>query len=64
MLWGAKVGYQAPSKKWEVFADLRNITDERYASAANTAYNANGRDSANFYPGDAFSVTTGVAFRF
>ncbi|WP_176512697.1 TonB-dependent receptor family protein [Pseudomonas ceruminis] len=64
VLWGAKVGYQAPSKKWEVFADLRNITDERYTSAANTAYNANGRDSANFYPGDAFSVTTGVAFRF
>ncbi|WP_045483344.1 TonB-dependent receptor family protein [Pseudomonas sp. StFLB209] len=64
VLWGAKVGYQAPSKKWEVFADLRNITDERYATAANTAYNANGRDSANFYPGDAFSVTTGVAFRF
>jgi len=64
VLWGAKVGYQAPSKKWEVFADLRNLTDERYASAANTAYNANGRDSANFYPGDAFSVTTGVALRF
>ncbi|MCO7515967.1 TonB-dependent receptor [Pseudomonas guariconensis] len=64
VLWGAKVGYQAPSKKWEVFADLRNITDERYASAANTAYDANGRDSANFYPGDAFSVTTGVAVRF
>lgn len=64
VLWGAKVGYQAPSKRWEVFADLRNLTDERYASAANTAYNANGGDSANFYPGDAFSVTTGVAFRF
>lgn len=64
VLWGAKVGYQAPSKKWEVFADLRNLTDERYATAANTAYNANGQDSANFYPGDAFSVTTGVAFRF
>lgn len=39
-------------------------TDQRYASAANTAYNANGRDSAHFYPGDAFSVTTGVAVRF
>ncbi|MEX5571659.1 TonB-dependent receptor [Pseudomonas lijiangensis] len=64
VLWGAKVGYQAPSKKWEVFADLRNLTDQRYATAANTAYNANGQDSANFYPGDAFSVTTGVAFRF
>lgn len=64
LVWGAKVGYQAPSKRWEVFADARNLTDERYATAANTAYDAKGRDSANFYPGDALSVTTGVALRF
>lgn len=63
-VWGAKVGYQAPGDKWEVFADFRNLTDEHYATAANTAYDARGRDSANFYPGDALSVTTGVAFRF
>jgi len=63
-IWGAKVGYEAPSKKWEVFLDARNLTNERYATAANTAYDARGQDSANFYPGDAFNVTTGVAFRF
>ena len=63
-LWGAKFGYEAPSKKWEVFVDARNLTNERYATAANTAYDARGRDSANFYPGDAINVTTGVAFRF
>lgn len=63
-LWGLKVGYQAPSQKWEVFVDARNLTNERYATAANTAYDAKGQDSANFYPGDPFNVTTGVAFRF
>jgi len=63
-LWGAKFGYEAPSRKWEVFVDARNLTNQRYATAANTAYDAKGRDSANFYPGDAFNVTTGVAFRF
>lgn len=63
-VWGAKVGYEAPSKKWEVFLDARNLTNERYATAANTAYDARGNDSANFYPGDAINVTTGVAFRF
>ncbi|WMJ02880.1 TonB-dependent receptor [Pseudomonas chlororaphis subsp. aurantiaca] len=63
-LWGAKFGYEAPSKKWEVFVDARNLTNQRYATAANTAYDAKGRDSANFYPGDAFNLTTGVAFRF
>jgi len=63
-IWGAKFGYEAPSKKWEVFVDARNLTDERYATASNTAYDAKGQDSANFYPGDAINVTTGVAFRF
>lgn len=63
-IWGAKFGYQAPSKKWEVFVDARNLSNERYATAANTAYDAKGQDSANFYPGDAINVTTGVAFRF
>jgi len=64
VIWGAKVGYQAPGERWEVFADVRNLTDQRYATAANTAYDAGGRDSANFYPGDALSLTTGIAFRF
>ncbi|MDH4764056.1 TonB-dependent receptor [Pseudomonas sp. CBMAI 2609] len=64
VIWGAKVGYQASGERWEVFADVRNLTDQRYATAANTAYDASGRDSANFYPGDALSLTTGVAFRF
>lgn len=63
-LWGAKVGYEAPSEKWSVFLDARNLTDEKYATTTNTAYNLNGNDSANFYPGDGFGVTTGVAFRF
>ncbi|KJH78546.1 MULTISPECIES: hypothetical protein [Pseudomonas] len=46
------------------FLDARNQTNERYATAANTAYDARGNDSANFYPGDAINVTNGVAFRF
>ncbi|WP_286917380.1 MULTISPECIES: TonB-dependent receptor family protein [Pseudomonas] len=61
---GARIGFEAPSKRWDVFLDMRNLTDERYATAANTTYDARGQDSANFYPGDAFNVTTGVAFRF
>lgn len=63
-LWGAKVGYEAPSRKWEVFVDARNLTNERYATASNTAYDARGQDSANFYVGDPINVTTGVSYRF
>ena len=64
VLWGAKIGYEAPSKKWEVFVDARNLTNQRYVTAANTTYDAKGQDSANFFPGDPFNVTTGVAYHF
>ncbi len=63
-LWGAKFGYEAPNRQWEVFVDARNLTNERYATASNTAYDAKGQDSANFYPGDPINVTTGVSYRF
>ena len=63
-LFGAKLGYEVPSKNWNVFVDFRNITNQRYAAATNPAYDAAGKDSANFYVGDPFNVTTGVAFHF
>jgi iron complex outermembrane receptor protein len=63
-LFGAKLGYEAPDKRWNVFLDARNLTDEHYVTATNTSYNLAGQDFANFYPGDGFGVTTGVAFHF
>lgn len=63
-VWGAKLGYEPPSKRWNLFLDLRNLTDEKYATAANTAYDLKGADSANFYPGDRFSTVAGIAVHF
>ena len=63
-IWGAKFGYESPDRKWKAFLDFRNLGDKKYATAANTTYNAGGNDSANFYPGDGFSIYSGVAFRF
>jgi iron complex outermembrane receptor protein len=64
VIWSAKLGYEAPSKKWKAYLDFRNLGDKHYASAANTIDNARGLDSANFYPGDGFSVYSGVTYRF
>jgi iron complex outermembrane recepter protein len=64
VIWSAKFGYEAPGRKWKAYLDLRNLGDKHYASAANTVDNARGLDSANFYPGDGFSVYGGVAYRF
>lgn len=64
VIWAAKLGYEEPGKKWKAYLDLRNLGDKHYASAASTVDNARGLDSANFYPGDGFSVYGGVVYRF
>jgi iron complex outermembrane receptor protein len=64
VIWAAKFGYEDPARKWKAYLDLRNLGDKHYASAANTVDNARGLDSANFHPGDGFSVYSGVVFRF
>ncbi|WP_237914153.1 TonB-dependent receptor family protein [Acetobacter senegalensis] len=63
-IFGLKLGYEAPSKKWSTFLDFRNLGNKHYATAAYTAYNLSGRDAAMFYPGDGFSVFGGVTVRF
>lgn len=63
-LWGAKVGYDDPGDRWSVYLDARNLTDEHYVTASNTAYDLRGVDSPNFFPGDGFGVYAGVSYRF
>lgn len=63
-IFGAKVGYQAPGQRWNVFLDARNLTDKHYVTATQSTYDLKGVDSANFYVGDGFGVTTGVSYRF
>lgn len=63
-VWGAKFGYEDPSQRWQVFLDLRNLTDESYATTISPIYNARGNDAAALYVGDGFGAFTGVAFRF
>lgn len=63
-VWGAKFGYEEPGQRWQVFLDLRNLTDEDYATAVLPTYNARGNDAAALYVGDGFGAFTGVAFRF
>ncbi|WP_187671796.1 TonB-dependent receptor family protein [Zestomonas carbonaria] len=63
-IFGARAGYEAPGQRWSVFLDLKNLTDEDYATAISPIYNARGSDVRALYPGDGFGAFTGVAFRF
>jgi iron complex outermembrane receptor protein len=63
-IWGAKVGYESPGKRWSIFLDARNLTDKHYATATSTAYDLKGQDGAYFFPGDGFGVTAGISYRY
>ncbi|MBD1552607.1 TonB-dependent receptor [Pseudomonas sp. C2L12B] len=63
-LLGMKLGYEAPSKRWSVYLDLRNLTDKKYVTAVSNSYDLKGADAAVFYPGDGFSAYGGVSYHF
>ncbi len=63
-LWGARLGYDAPNNKWQVYLDLKNLTDQDYATALLPTYDAKGQDTAALYPGDGFGAYTGIAYNF
>lgn len=63
-LFGARLGYEAPDDRWSVYLDLKNLTDEKYATAISPLYDVAGVDSRGLYPGDGFGAFTGVSFRF
>jgi iron complex outermembrane receptor protein len=60
-LLGLRAGYDA--KKWEVFAELKNLTDKDYVSTLSVLDSAN-VNSAILYPGAPLSVYAGVRMQF
>lgn len=61
---GYRLGYQAPSGKWNSWLELRNLTDRRYAAAVTPGYDDKGQDLARSASGEGASVYAGVSFRF
>ena len=63
-IFGARLGYDAPSKKWQAYVDLKNLGDKDYVTAIVPAYDVKGQDTAALYPGDGFGAFTGVTYNF
>lgn len=59
---GFKAGYRPAGKGWSVFAEARNLTDERYA-ATTDAVRLAPANYAGFLPGNGAAVTAGVECR-
>jgi iron complex outermembrane receptor protein len=61
-IWGLKAGRQL-AKGVSFFVEGRNLSDEKYAATTGVIANANGQDSAQFWPGDGRSVYAGIEWR-
>jgi iron complex outermembrane receptor protein len=60
-LLGLRAGFTQPN--WEVWAELRNLTDEDYISVVSVR-NVAGAGNAILYPGESRAASVGVRFEF
>jgi iron complex outermembrane receptor protein len=63
-IYGARVGWQSPDKKWQVFVEGNNLGDKHYAAVVSPIFNAKGVDSAVYSPGQTRSVSIGLSHEF
>jgi iron complex outermembrane receptor protein len=64
VIFGTRVGYDAPGGRWQAWAELRNLTDRHYAATVTPGYDDAGKDAARSTPGDGRGVYAGVRWRF
>jgi iron complex outermembrane receptor protein len=60
---GLEAGYDI-NERVSLFADARNLTDERYISNFSTITNAATASNTVFYPGEGISAFAGIIVRF
>jgi iron complex outermembrane receptor protein len=61
---GARLGYQQPKAGLEVFVEVRNLLDEKYAPVVAPIFDAQGADSNVYAPGEGRAVNGGIALSF
>ena len=64
VIFGTRIGYDAPGGRWQAWAELRNLTDRHYAATVTPGYDDGGKDVARSTPGDGRGVYAGVRWRF
>ncbi|WP_313217424.1 TonB-dependent receptor [Stenotrophomonas sp.] len=64
LIFGSRVGFDAPSGRWQAWAELRNLADRHYAATVTPGYNDAGKDVARSTPGEGRGVYAGLRWRF
>jgi len=62
-IYGARVGYRSPDKKWEVYLQGDNLGDAHYIAATTTTALGNAA-SAVFSPGETRNFSIGLTHAF
>jgi iron complex outermembrane recepter protein len=52
------------AQTWKFWLDLRNLTDETYASTVTPGFNDQGLDATRYTPGQGLSGYAGIAIHF
>ncbi len=64
LIFGTRLGFDAPGGRWQGWLELRNLGDRHYAATVTPGYDDAGQDLARSTPGDGFGVYAGVRWRF
>ena len=63
-IWGLQMAYEPLSEKWQAWLEVRNLSNEIYASTVTPGFNDAGLDAARYTPGQGFATYAGVEFKF
>lgn len=64
LIFGTRIGFDAPSGRWQAWAELRNLGNRHYAATVTPGYDDAGKDVARSTPGDGRGVYAGISWRF
>ena len=64
VIFGTRLGFDAPGGRWQSWLELRNLGDRHYAATVTPGYDDVGRDAARSTPGEGFGVYAGLRWRF
>lgn len=64
VIFGTRLGFDAPGGRWQGWLEARNLADRHYAATVTPGYDDAGTDAARSTPGEGFGVYAGLRWRF
>jgi len=64
LIFGTRVGFDAPGGRWQGWLEARNLGNRHYAATVAPGYDDAGNDVARSTPGEGFGVYAGISWHF